>query len=179
MIFSNKKIVVLCALYSTLYFFLFYFGTINKDELYYKYFRQYFFTSFLGMGSFIFALMTAILFTMKDKLYASDEYIAIQIEVNKDKPQVSSIFLPLIDIGNLFITTVILCIATSVTQITIRLNNSNIAAAIGMATASTTLTITLFVICKVRRTMLSWFNILNNQILPNEYTSKSRKEEKD
>lgn len=151
-------------------YYLFSNGTLLHTEVYEKYFRQAIFTSFLGIGSFVFALMTAILFNMKDKVFSTQEYTTIFRQSDNCTKHNESVYKPLTDIGGLFIYTVFSCITTAVAQITVGLTSNNIAASICISLAITTLLLILYVVYKVKRTMESWFRILLKSKLPEKFT---------
>lgn len=167
-----RTLLLIYTAIAAIFYYLFSTNVLDRCEIYEKCFRHYIFTSFLGIGSFVFALMTAILFNMKDKVYTDNNYIAIFKNSESGKTGTISIYLPLIDIGNLFIFTVFCCLASSVLQITFGLIRHDIAASFCMSSALTTLLIIFYVVYKVKRTMQAWFNILSDQILPEESTKK-------
>ena len=167
----RKVIFVLAALFvitSVLFFYFFSSHTLLRCATYEKCFRQYFFTSFLGIGSFIFTLMTAMLFTMKSNVYCDKKYIQTFNESADSHTPNASIFSPLVNIGKLLILTVFCCLATSTIQITLGLFDSDLTASIGMSAATTTLALILYSVYQVYKTMDAWFDLLLEKKLPDE-----------
>lgn len=138
-------------------------GLLSANDVYVKCFRHYIFTSFLGIGSFIFALTTAVLFSMEQKIYENPEYKQDHADSNHANGTSTKLYAPLTNVGRLFLFTVQCCIGTSIVQITIGLYESAISAALGMSTALVTLGLILYVVHNVKDTMYTWFNILDGK----------------
>ncbi len=156
---------------SILFYYLFASNTLLRCDTYEKCFRHYFFTSFLGIGSFIFTLMTAMLFTMKSNVYSDKRYIQTYTESVDAQKQNASIFSPLVNIGKLLIFTVFCCLITSTIQITLGLFASDLTASIGMSAATTTLALILYSVYQVYKTMNAWFGLLLEKKLPDKEVS--------
>lgn len=128
--------------------------------IYSKSMRHYLFTSFLTIGSFILSLMTMIVFTMHKNLFENEKYIEkckIQNEIFATQ---KNIYTPLVNIGNLFLFSVLACFITSTLQFSIGLSESRIAAAVCISAAATNIMLVLYILYCVKRTMNIWFSLL-------------------
>ncbi|EGY24934.1 hypothetical protein DA2_2875 [Desulfovibrio sp. A2] len=97
---------------------------------------------------------------MHKNLFENEKYIEkckIQNEIFDTK---KNIYTPLVNIGNLFLFSVLACIITSVLQFSIGLNESNIAAALCISAAATNIMLVLYILYCVKRTMNTWFELL-------------------
>lgn len=162
-----KKTLLVYATCFVVFFVLFYLffdsGVIGRVDVFEKAFRQHFFTAFFSIGSFVFALMTAILFQMEERVYKNDEYIRLHSEVVQSTGRFDGLYAPLIRIGKLFIFAVFCCLSTSIAQISIGLINSDFASAVCMAAALSTICLILYVVYNVKKTMIAWFTILERR----------------
>ena len=143
-----------------IFYKLFSCGYLDSYDLYTKTFRHYFFTAFLAIGSFIFTLMTAVLFSMKERVYDNKKYRLDYVEHRESGKNSQPLYEPLVNIGRLFIFTVTVCMITSVEQITIGLVANNFVAALGFSLAVSTILLIVYVLKNVKYTMERWFVIL-------------------
>lgn len=143
-----------------LFFALLESGYVDRVDVYEKSFRQHFFTAFFSIGSFVFALMTAILFQMEERVYRNEQYKKLHAEAVQASGKAESVCAPLVRVGKLFIFAVLCCLCTSIAQITIGLIPNNWAVAACMSAAITTIGLILYIVYNVKKTMMAWFRIL-------------------
>lgn len=114
------------------------------------------FSSFLAMGSFMLALITLFLISLKEKFFDSKEYEHI-IELKKVISNTKYCkYTPLINISKLFILCIFICFLTSLTQITIGLFENLICRSLCFSIAISTILLILFSLYHVWRTIKVW-----------------------
>ena len=119
------------------------------------------FSSFLAMGSFMLALITLFLISLKEKFFDSKEYEKIIILKRHITNEKYCKYTPLINISKLFILCIFICFLTSLTQITIGLFNNLICKSFCLSIAITTILLILFSLYHVWRTIKVWLSHLS------------------
>lgn len=119
------------------------------------------FSAFLSMGSFMLALTTLFLISLKEKFFDSKEYektVKIKNDIDNKK---HCKYTPLINISRLFILCIFICFLTSLAQITIGLFNNLVCISVCFSMAFSTILIILFSLYHVWKTIAVWLSDLS------------------
>lgn len=141
--------------------------TGSLHEIYEVKLQVPFFTGFLTLGSFLLTLKTFVIMKLKESLYDSECY---QERVRKQrilKPDLAA-YNPLNNLATFLIYAVIMAVLTAGAQITIGFLPFNIAAAICISLAITTLFLVLIAWWNIKKNLSDLFDIWEKQSRPKE-----------
>ena len=131
----------------------------NLAEFYAENMRTPLFTGFLTIGAFLLTLKTFIIIKLKEGLYDSEAYQKHLDVMRNLNPEISS-YGPLSRLSEFLIYCVFSALITSVLQFSIGFIPTNLASAICISTAISTILVVFFALWQIKNILDQWFKSL-------------------